>query len=126
MISFNTDSVQETSSPTPGTAIKRASIITMDIGALPKKKSPVTATTKPMILPKSIIDSNPTHRGKIVRNVSAVKVVDVKHVITKRDKGKPILIVHNQNRKCVENPRQIIRINPNFELDNAASKSTGS
>lgn len=134
VISLNGDVIQS-SSPlstpvvTSAPAIKRKSSISTEVGVLPKKKSSIsTSSTNPMILPKSSLGLSPLmQKGKIVRNISAIKVLDVEQVVTKkRNRGKQILIVQNHLRKSLDNPRQIIRINPNFELENAASKSTGS
>ncbi|XP_046472484.1 cyclic AMP-dependent transcription factor ATF-2 isoform X1 [Neodiprion pinetum] len=127
VISVSAETVQGASLPLVGSAVKRKSAISADVGGKPAKKKPTVSTTKPMILPKSAAPL--LQKAKILRNISAVQVVDVERVISKGcDKGKQILIVQNERRETfTENSqRQIIRMNPNFEIENAASKTTGS
>ncbi|XP_012267153.2 cyclic AMP-dependent transcription factor ATF-2 [Athalia rosae] len=140
VITLSRDVVQGRVPSVVAPTAKRVSVISTDIGeVLPRKKPLVSKNSNPMILPKTSVATFPpnvfVHGGKLARNLTAaIKVIDVDQtqqqiVTTRRKEGKQqqILIVQqNQKRKFTENPRQIIRINPNFELDNAASKSTGS
>lgn len=132
VISLNGEVLQSSTPSVTSTAVKRTSVISTEIGGVLAKKKPSSGSTNPVILPKTSVVGSVyplVQKGKIVRNISSVKVVDVEQVVSSKidKKGKQILIVQNsQGKRGTDNRRQIIRLNPNFELENDASKSTGS
>ncbi|XP_011347949.1 cyclic AMP-dependent transcription factor ATF-2-like isoform X2 [Ooceraea biroi] len=95
------------------------------------KKPIVSVTKNPVIFPKmdcataNLAIPNAT----IIKSLPALKFVGVNQFLQsteKPDEPKQILIVQNEPRKlCEATPRQIIQINPNYEVEHAASKSTG-
>ncbi|KAL6261508.1 hypothetical protein P5V15_006596 [Pogonomyrmex californicus] len=102
----------------------------METSNVSTKKSVLSITKNPVILPK--VDCNTTTNlaipnATIIKTLPALKIVGVNQFISEKSEGtKQILIVQNQPRKlCETTPRQIIQINPNYEVEHAASKSTG-
>ncbi|XP_025073982.1 cyclic AMP-dependent transcription factor ATF-2-like [Pogonomyrmex barbatus] len=101
----------------------------METSNVSTKKSVLSITKNPVILPK--VDCNTTNlaipNATIIKTLPALKIVGVNQFISEKSEGtKQILIVQNQPRKlCETTPRQIIQINPNYEVEHAASKSTG-
>ncbi|KAL6423351.1 hypothetical protein ACFW04_010161 [Cataglyphis niger] len=93
---------------------------------VPVKKSSVSITKNPVIFPK--VDcgtANLALPNAIIKSLPALKIVGVNQFLPdKPEETKQILIVQNQPRKLCE-ARQVIQINPNYEVENAASKSTG-
>lgn len=93
---------------------------------VPTKKS--TPSKNPVILPKMDCGTaNLAIPNAIIKTLPALKIVGVNQFVTEKSEGaKQILIVQNQSRKlCEATTRQIIQINPNYEVEHAASKSTG-
>jgi len=88
-------------------------------------------TKNPVIFPK--MDCTAANlampNATIIKSLPALKIVGVNQFLQSADKSdepKQILIVQNEARKlCETTPRQIIQINPNYEVEHAASKSTG-
>ncbi|XP_029669157.1 cyclic AMP-dependent transcription factor ATF-2-like isoform X2 [Formica exsecta] len=93
---------------------------------MPVKKSAVSITKNPVIFPK--VDcgtANLALPNAIIKGLPALKIVGVNQFLPEKpEETKQILIVQNQPRKLCE-ARQVIQINPNYEMENAASKSTG-
>ncbi|XP_050462826.1 cyclic AMP-dependent transcription factor ATF-2 isoform X2 [Cataglyphis hispanica] len=91
-----------------------------------KKSSAVSITKNPVIFPK--VDcgtANLALPNAIIKSLPALKIVGVNQFLPEKpEETKQILIVQNQPRKLCE-ARQVIQINPNYEVENAASKSTG-
>lgn len=110
-------------------SVKRSVSYTTEIPSVPTKKSIVSITKNPVILPK--MDCGTTNlaipNATIIKTLPALKIVGVNQFMPEKSEGtKQILIVQNQPRKlCEATSRQIIQINPNYEVENAASKSTG-
>lgn len=95
----------------------------------PVKKSALSVTKNPMIFPK--VDCGTANialpNATIIKSLPTLKLVGVNQFLpeaTKPEETKQILIVQNQPRKLCE-ARQVIQINPNYEVEHAASKSTG-
>ncbi|XP_029172590.1 cyclic AMP-dependent transcription factor ATF-2 isoform X2 [Nylanderia fulva] len=95
----------------------------------PVKKSTVSVTKNPIIFPK--VDCGAANitlpNTTIIKSLPTLKIVGVNQFLpeaTKPEETKQILIVQNQSRKLCE-ARQVIQINPNYEVEHAASKSTG-
>lgn len=111
-----------------GVPVKRSVSYTTEIPSVPTKKSTLI-TKNPVILPK--MDCGTANlaipNATIIKTLPALKIVGVNQFMTEKSEGtKQILIVQNQPRKlCEATPRQIIQINPNYEVEHAASKSTG-
>ncbi|XP_070168982.1 cyclic AMP-dependent transcription factor ATF-2 isoform X2 [Polyergus mexicanus] len=93
---------------------------------MPMKKSAVSITKNPVIFPK--VDcgtANLALPNAIIKSLPTLKIVGVNQFLPEKpEETKQILIVQNQPRKLCE-ARQVIQINPNYEMENAASKSTG-
>ncbi|XP_011155212.1 cyclic AMP-dependent transcription factor ATF-2 isoform X1 [Harpegnathos saltator] len=97
---------------------------------LPKKPS-LSITKNPVIFPK--VDCGGANlaipNATIIKGLPTLKIVGVNQFLPEKEdapKQQQILIVQNQPRKlCEAAARQIIQINPNYEVEHAASKSTG-
>lgn len=106
--------------------VKRSASYT-DSPNTPAKKSTVSSTKNPVIFPK--VDCGTANltlpNATIIKSLPALKIVGVNQFLPeKSEETKQILIVQNQSRKLCE-ARQVIQINPNYEMEHAASKSTG-
>ncbi|KYN12992.1 Cyclic AMP-dependent transcription factor ATF-2 [Trachymyrmex cornetzi] len=114
---------------TNGVPVKRSVSYTTEIPSVPTKKSIMSITKNPVILPK--MDCGTANltipNATIIKTLPTLKIVGVNQFMPEKSEGtKQILIVQNQPRKlCEATSRQIIQINPNYEVENAASKSTG-
>ncbi|XP_012542005.1 cyclic AMP-dependent transcription factor ATF-2 isoform X2 [Monomorium pharaonis] len=112
-----------------GVPVKRPVSYTTEIPNVSTKKSVLSIAKNPVILPK--MDCSTANlaipNATIIKTLPALKIVGVNQFIPEKSEGtKQILIVQNQPRKlCDTTPRQIIQINPNYEVEHAASKSTG-
>lgn len=112
-----------------GVPVKRSVSYTTEIPNVSTKKSALSITKNPVILPK--MDCGTANlaipNATIIKTLPALKIVGVNQFMPEKSEGtKQILIVQNQPRKlCEATPRQIIQINPNYEVEHAASKSTG-
>jgi len=114
--------------PMSSAGVKRS--ISENVPNVPKKQI-VSVTKNPVIFPK--MDCTAANlaipNATIIKGLPALKIVGVNQFLQsaeKSDEPKQILIVQNEPRKlCEATPRQIIQINPNYEVEHAASKSTG-
>lgn len=110
-----------------GVSIKR-SISCKESSHVPTKKPAVSITKNPVIFPK--VDCTTANlaipNATIIKSLP-LKIVGVNQFLPEKpEEAKQILIVQNQPRKlCEATSRQIIQINPNYEVEHAASKSTG-
>ncbi|XP_072742652.1 cyclic AMP-dependent transcription factor ATF-2 isoform X2 [Anoplolepis gracilipes] len=94
---------------------------------IPAKKQTLSITKNPVIFPK--VDCGTANlalpNATIIKSLPALKIVGVNQFLPEKpEETKQILIVQNQPRKLCET-RQVIQINPNYEVEHAASKSTG-
>jgi hypothetical protein len=110
-----------------GVSIKR-SISRKESSNIPTKKTAVSITKNPVIFPK--VDCATANlaipNATIIKSLPALKIVGVNQFLPEKpEETKQILIVQNQPRKLCEATRQIIKINPNYEMEHAASKSAG-
>ncbi|XP_011873338.1 PREDICTED: uncharacterized protein LOC105565082 isoform X3 [Vollenhovia emeryi] len=112
-----------------GVPVKRSTSYAAKIPNVSTKKSPLLVMKNPVILPK--MDCGTANlaipNATIIKTLPALKIVGVNQFIPEKSEGtKQILIVQNQPRKlCEGTTRQIIQINPNYEVEHAASKNTG-
>jgi len=127
IISVDNPEVLTMSMSTNGVPVKRSVSYTTEISNAPTRKS--NLSKNPVILPK--MDCGTANlaipNATIIKTLPTLKIVGVNQFIPEKSEGtKQILIVQNQPRKlCEATPRQIIQINPNYEVEHAASKSTG-
>ena len=49
--------------------------------------------------------------------------MSVSQLLTEKEETKPIFIMQNPIKKIENSTRQIIQINPNYEIDQSASKN---
>lgn len=109
-------------------SIKR-SVSCKESSNVPTKKPAVSITKNPVIFPKvDCATANLTiPNATIIKSLPALKIVGVNQFLPEKpEETKQILIVRNQPRKlCEATSRQIIQINPNYEVEHAASKSAG-
>lgn len=111
-----------------GVPVKRSVSYATEIPNVPTKKSTLSITKNPVILPKMGRTANlAIPSATIIKTLPPIKFVGVNQFMPEKSEGtKQILIVQNQPRKlCEATSRQIIQINPNYEVEHAASKSTG-
>ncbi|KAG5334711.1 ATF2 factor, partial [Acromyrmex charruanus] len=129
LISVDNSEVLTVPISTNGVPVKRSVSYTTEIPSMPTKKSIMSITKNPVILPK--MDCGTANlaipNATIIKTLPTLKIVGVNQFMPEKSEGtKQILIVQNQPRKlCEATSRQIIQINPNYEVENAASKSTG-
>ncbi|XP_011253353.1 cyclic AMP-dependent transcription factor ATF-2 isoform X1 [Camponotus floridanus] len=124
IISINNPDVLTMPISTNNVPVKRSASYT-DSPNTPVKKS--TVSKNPVIFPK--VDCGTTNltlpNATIIKSLPALKIVGVNQFLPEKpEETKQILIVQNQPRKLCE-ARQVIQINPNYEVEHAASKSTG-
>lgn len=108
-----------------GVPVKRSVSYTENANS-PKKPS-LSITKNPVIFPKVDCGANlAIPNATIIKSLPTLKIVGVNQFLPEKEETKQILIVQNQPRKLCESvARQIIQINPNYEVEHAASKSTG-
>lgn len=99
----------------------------MEIPVIPKKKVTTPVIKNPVIFPKVDCSTNLSiSNATIIKNLPALKIMGLNQLLTEKEETKQILIVQNQSKKlCGTTPRQIIQMNPNYEVEHTASKSTG-
>ncbi|XP_031845822.1 activating transcription factor-2 isoform X2 [Nomia melanderi] len=117
-----------TSSATPiGLPIKRSIPFSpSEVPIASKKKLSLAPTKNPVIFPKVDCNTNLTiPSATLIKTVPTLKIMGVSQLLTEKEETKQILIVQNPSRKMETSPRQIIQINPNYEIDHGSSKSTG-
>ncbi|KAG7188461.1 hypothetical protein KM043_008100 [Ampulex compressa] len=102
-----------------GSSSKR-SFTSTELPIVAKKK--ITPIKNPIIFPK--VDCSTTV-PTLIKTVPTLKIMGVSQFLAEKEETKQILIVQNTARKLDETSRQIIQINPNYEIEHAASKSTG-
>ncbi|XP_066594848.1 cyclic AMP-dependent transcription factor ATF-7 isoform X2 [Prorops nasuta] len=128
IISVNPEVISLPISNIPVNNVSSKRLHTSNIAPSPKKKLSLSTTKSPVIFPK--IDINiapPIQTAALVKNLPSLKLLDVNQFITEKEEHKQILIVQSTQKNIIETTanRQIIQINPNYEMENAASKSTG-
>lgn len=127
IISINNPDVLTMPISTNNIPVKRSTSYTDNSPNTPAKKSTVSVTKNPVIFPK--VDCGAANltlpNATIIKSLPALKIVGVNQFLPEKpEETKQILIVQNQSRKLCE-ARQVIQINPNYEVEHAASKSTG-
>ncbi|CAD1478828.1 unnamed protein product, partial [Heterotrigona itama] len=120
IISVNSDTI--TNQIPVASTIKRAFSST-DVSIMPKKKLSLAASKNPIIFPKVDCNTNLSiPNTTLIKTVPTLKIMSVGQLLTEKEEQKQIFIVQNPSKK-IENPtRQIIQINPNYEIDQSASK----
>lgn len=111
-----------------GVPVRRSGSYTCAEDTSPAKKPSLSITKNPVIFPK--VDCAAANlaipNAAIIKSLPTLKIVGVNQFLPEKEETKQILIVQNQSRKlCETAARQIIQINPNYEVEHAASKSTG-
>ncbi|OAD60990.1 Cyclic AMP-dependent transcription factor ATF-2 [Eufriesea mexicana] len=122
IISVNSDAI---TSPIPVTpAIKRTTFSPTEVPIMPKKKLSLTPTKNPVIFPKVDCNTNLSiPNGTLIKTVPTLKIMSVGQLLTEKEETKQIFIVQNPAKKAENSTRQIIQINPNYEIDQNASKA---
>lgn len=125
MISLNPE-LTSSSATSIGLPIKRSvSFSPSEVPVVSKKKLCLAPTKNPVIFPKVDCNTNLTiPSATLIKTVPTLKIMGVSQLLTEKEETQQILIVQNPPRK-MENSRQIIQINPNYEIDHSSSKSTG-
>ncbi|XP_035717147.1 cyclic AMP-dependent transcription factor ATF-2-like [Vespa mandarinia] len=133
IISVNADSIDTTGSTNNTPPIKTLTTFVPDVST---KKSISTTTKNPIILPKVVerpVTTTPIiTSGTIVKNIPAIKLVEVTHFIAEKDneakQQQQIMIVQSptirRSDESMQPRRKIIRLNPNYEIRQASSKTT--
>lgn len=121
IIPLSSDLTTNYSSPL-ATSLKR-SFPSTEIPIVPKKLS-VTPTKNPVIFPKMDYNTNLSiPNATLIKTIPTLKIMGVGQLLAEKEDTKQILIVQNSSRKIENAPRQIIQINPNYEIEHSASKS---
>ncbi|XP_046823264.1 cyclic AMP-dependent transcription factor ATF-2 [Vespa crabro] len=134
IISVNADSIDTTGSTNNTPTIKTLTTFVPDVST--KKSTSTTTTKNPIILPKVVerpVTTTPIiTSGTIVKNIPAIKLVEVTHFIAEKDneakQQQQIMIVQSptirRSDESMQPRRKIIRLNPNYEIRQASSKTT--
>ncbi|XP_076180459.1 activating transcription factor-2 [Ptiloglossa arizonensis] len=123
-VMLNTDMANPT---TPlGISMKRSTSFTStEVPIVPKKKLSLTPSKNAVIYPK--VDSNTNlsiSNATLIKTIPSIKIMGISQLLTEKEETKQILIVQNPRRKIMRPSRQIIHINPNYETEHCATKST--
>ncbi|XP_047342967.1 cyclic AMP-dependent transcription factor ATF-2 [Vespa velutina] len=134
IISVNADSIDTTGSTNNTPPIKTLTTFVPDVST--KKSTSTTTMKNPIILPKVVerpVTTTPIiTSGTIVKNIPAIKLVEVTHFIAEKDneakQQQQIMIVQSptirRSDESMQPKRKIIRLNPNYEIRQASSKTT--
>lgn len=113
--------------PAPlSTSVKRQTSFT-DVPIVPKKKLSSIQSKNPIIFPKVDCATNlPIPATTLIKSIPTLKIMGINQFLTEKEDTRQILILQNSPRKVGEaSSRQVIQINPNYEVEHAASKTTG-
>lgn len=78
----------------------------------------------PIIFPKVDCNTNLSiPNATLIKTVPTLKIMSVSQLLTEKEETKPIFIMQNPIKKIENSTRQIIQINPNYEIDQSASKN---
>ncbi|XP_076240517.1 activating transcription factor-2 [Calliopsis andreniformis] len=121
IISLNSDLT--TNSPPLAASMKR-SFPSTEVPIVPKKKLSLAPTKNPVIFPKMDYNTNLSiPNATLIKQIPTLKIMGVGQLLTEKEDTKQILIVQNPPRKIENASRQIIQLNPNYELEHTVSKS---
>lgn len=123
IISFHSEIV--TTPASLGTSLKRSTSISATEVPIVAKKISLAASKNPVIFPKMDCNTNVSMpNAMLIKAVPALKFMGVGQLLAEKEDTKQILIVQNPQRKLENATRQIIQINPNYEIESAAPKSS--
>lgn len=122
IISVNSDAI---TSPIPVTStVKRSTFSSTEVPIMPKKKLSLAPSKNPIIFPKVDCNTNLSiPNATLIKTVPTLKIMSVSQLLTEKEETKPIFIMQNPIKKIENSTRQIIQINPNYEIDQNASKN---
>ncbi|XP_016913782.1 cyclic AMP-dependent transcription factor ATF-7 isoform X1 [Apis cerana] len=122
IISVNSDTI---TSPIPVTStMKRSTFSSTEVPIMPKKKLSLAPSKNPIIFPKVDCNTNLSiPNATLIKTVPTLKIMSVSQLLTEKEETKPIFIMQNPIKKIENSTRQIIQINPNYEIDQSASKN---
>ncbi|XP_017893379.1 cyclic AMP-dependent transcription factor ATF-2 [Ceratina calcarata] len=112
IVSVNSDNA---TSPIP--AMKRTNFSPSEVPIMPKKKSSSVTTKNPIIFPKLDNTNLSIPNTTLIKTVPTLKIMGVGQLLTEKEEGKQIFIVQNPPKKIDGSTRQVIQINPNYEID---------
>ncbi|XP_076284676.1 activating transcription factor-2 isoform X1 [Lasioglossum baleicum] len=118
IISLNTDLTANSNNPL-GISIKRSTgFSASEVPIVPKKKLSLAPAKNPIIFPKVDCTASLTiPSATLIKTVPTLKIMGVGQLLAEKEETKQILIVQNPPRKVENATRQIIQINPNYEVD---------
>lgn len=122
IISVNSDAI---TSPIPVTStMKRSTFSSTEVPIMPKKKLSLAPSKNPIIFPKVDCNTNLSiPNATLIKTVPTLKIMSVSQLLTEKEETKPIFIMQNPIKKIENSTRQIIQINPNYEIDQSTSKN---
>ncbi|XP_078053273.1 activating transcription factor-2 [Augochlora pura] len=125
VVSLNTDLTANTNT-SMGISVKRsAAFPSTEVPIVPKKRLSLVPAKNALIFPKTDCTANMTiPNATLIKAVPTLKIMGVGQLLAEKEETKQILIVQNSVRKVEDTPRQIIQINPNYEIDHG-EKTTG-
>lgn len=112
IVSVNSDNA---TSPIP--AMKRTTFSPTEVPIMPKKKSSPATTKNPIIFPKLDNANLSIPSTTLIKTVPTLKIMGVGQLLTEKEDAKQIFIVQNPPKKIDSSNRQVIQINPNYEID---------
>ncbi|XP_033330271.2 activating transcription factor-2 [Megalopta genalis] len=119
VIPLNSDLTTNSNTPM-GVAVKRSSAFnsSSEVPIVPKKRLSLAPAKNAIIFPKADCTANITiPSATLIKTVPTLKIMGVGQLLAEKEETKQILIVQNSIRKVEDAPRQIIQINPNYEID---------
>ncbi|XP_076765470.1 activating transcription factor-2 [Xylocopa sonorina] len=123
IISVNSDAVTSPVPIMPG--VKRTmSFSPSEVPIMPKKKLSLASTKNPVIFPKVDCNINLSiPNTPSIKTGPTLKIMGVGQLLTEKEETKQIFLVQNLPKKIESPTRQIIQINPNYEIDPSISKN---
>ncbi|CAK9812457.1 Cyclic AMP-dependent transcription factor ATF-2 [Anthophora plagiata] len=126
IISVNSNGVNNQISAAP--SMKRTTTFSSsEVPIMPKKKLSLSATKNPVIFPKVDCSTNLSiPNATLIKTMPTLKIMGVGQLLTEKEETKQIFIVQNPAKKMENSSRQIIQINPNYDIEQTASKANES
>ncbi|KZC07130.1 PREDICTED: cyclic AMP-dependent transcription factor ATF-2 [Dufourea novaeangliae] len=123
LISLNSDLTTNPTTPI-GISLKRTSMSSTEVPILPKKKLSLAPVKHPIIFPRVDCSANLTiPNATLIKSVPTLKIMGVGQLLAEKEETKQILIVQSPQREVENSPRQIIQINPNYDIDHGSTKT---
>lgn len=123
ILSVNSDAVIN-SVPMATWTKRKTPFSSSEVPIMPKKTVCLAPSKNPVIYPKIDSDTNLSiSNTTLIKTVPTLKIMGVGQLLTEKEETKQIFIVHNSPKKVKSPTRQIIQINPNYEIEQGTPKN---